>query len=920
MVALASCAMALAVSLLLPDLFLPNPFMLFFLAIVVGVIYGGLGPGLLAIALTIALVNYYLIPPFHSVVFTAFEVIRLLVFATVAFLISWVIETRRRAENVVLQQREWLQVTLGSIGDGVIATDTKAQVMFLNAVARDLTGWEQDEANGKPITTVFNIVNQKNRQIVGNPVMRVLAEGKIVGLANDTVLISRSGSEHMIADSGSPIRDHKGKILGAVLVFRDVTEDYEQAAVIRENEERLRSVISDMPVMLVATDADGKLVAWNAECERVTGYSAEEMIGNPQYLERMYPDPVDRAQLYQTRQQEGPFYRDWELELTRKDGKKRIISWSNASPRFSIPGWATWGIGIDVTRRKRAEQHAAGLQALTAALSEALTPQAIADLIISKGFPLVGASIGSISLLESDGVTPRILNNYTVPVVIREKFMELTRSARTHVTDAIRSGQPVWIENLEEYRAQYPEMVESLQAITHTQAVASVPLLVNGRVIGAMGMSFPQPCRFDSEDRELIQTLATQCAQEMQRALLFEAEQQARLRAERAQQRMAFLAEASTVLGSSLDYETTLKHVTHLAVPDIADWCGVDLIDESGDARLVEVAHVNPEKVILVRALREKYPPSPNSGQGIYNVIRTGLPEYFPELPEAVLMADRDEAQKSILRELGFASIMIVPLTVRGTHIGAMTFVTAESGLHFTPEDFALAQEIAHRSALAVDNARLYAQSRQTAATEERQRLSRDLHDAVSQTLFSANIIAQTAARMWSTKPDSVPEWLEQLQRLNQGALAEMRTLLLELRPEGVRTSALADLLRQLCEAAQARRDLKMSLAVNFEGTLPPETHETFYRIAQEALNNVTKHASATTVHISLDEQNGEVVLLVRDNGTGFDPDAISNGFGLNIMRERANTVGAVLTTTSQPGAGTEVILTWTVPTHTPDE
>jgi signal transduction histidine kinase len=512
------------------------------------------------------------------------------------------------------------------------------------------------------------------------------------------------------------------------------------------------------------------------------------------------------------------------------------------------------------------------------------------------------------------------LNNYTVPVVIREKFMELTRSARTHVTDAIRSSQPVWIENLDEYRARYPEMVESLQAITHTQAVASVPFLVNGRVIGAMGMSFPQPRRFDSEDRELIQTLATQCAQAMQRALLYEAEQQARLLAERAQQRMGFLAEASAVLGSSLDYETTLKHVTHLAVPDIADWCGIDLIDERGDVRLVEVAHVNPEKVSLVRALREKYPPSPNSGQGIYNVIRTGQPEYFPELPEAALLADRDEAQKSILRELGFASIMIVPLTVRGTHIGAMTFVTAESGRYFTPEDFALAQEIAHRSALAVDNSRLYALSRQTAATEERQRLSRDLHDAVSQTLFSANIIAQTAARMWSTKPDSVPEWLDQLQRLNQGALAEMRTLLLELRPEGVRTSALADLLRQLCEAAQARRDLKISLEINFQGDLPPETHETFYRIAQEALNNVTKHASATTVHISLDEQNGAVVLLVRDNGTGFDPDAISNGFGLNIMRERANAVGAVLTMNSQPGAGTEVILTWTIPSHTPDE
>jgi signal transduction histidine kinase len=263
---------------------------------------------------------------------------------------------------------------------------------------------------------------------------------------------------------------------------------------------------------------------------------------------------------------------------------------------------------------------------------------------------------------------------------------------------------------------------------------------------------------------------------------------------------------------------------------------------------------------------------------------------------------------------------MIVPLTVRATHIGAITFVSSESGRHFTPQDFALAQEIAHRSALAVDNARLYAQSRQAAAVEERQRLSRDLHDAVSQTLFSANIIAQTAGRMWSTKPESVPGWLDQLQRLNQGALAEMRTLLLELRPEGLRTSPMADLLRQLGEAAQARRDLRVSLEISFDGTLPPETHEAFYRIAQEALNNITKHSEASTVHIHLDEQDGAVVLLVRDNGKGFESDSISTGFGLNIMKERANTVGAVLTMTSQPGEGTDVLLTWDVTTHTPDE
>src|SRR6185369_15563959 len=117
--------------------------------------------------------------------------------------------------------------------------------------------------------------------------------------------------------------------------FRDVTEDYAQAALLRENEERLRTVLSSMPVMLTATDAPGNLVTWNKECERVTGYTAAEMIGNPHYLELMYPDAEYRQHIVDVRRQQGPFFQDWELELTCKDGRKRIIAWSNVSGTFS---------------------------------------------------------------------------------------------------------------------------------------------------------------------------------------------------------------------------------------------------------------------------------------------------------------------------------------------------------------------------------------------------------------------------------------------------------------------------------------------------------------------------------------------------------------------------------------------------------
>jgi PAS domain S-box-containing protein len=134
-----------------------------------------------------------------------------------------IVVQRRRAEERVHEQREWLRVTLASIGDAVIATDTGGRVTFLNSVAQELTGWTQGDAEGHPLETVFAILNEQTRQPVGNPVEKVLREGVVVGLANHTVLISRDGTERPIDDSAAPIRDAAGSLVGVVLIFRDVT-------------------------------------------------------------------------------------------------------------------------------------------------------------------------------------------------------------------------------------------------------------------------------------------------------------------------------------------------------------------------------------------------------------------------------------------------------------------------------------------------------------------------------------------------------------------------------------------------------------------------------------------------------------------------------------------------------------------------
>jgi signal transduction histidine kinase len=218
------------------------------------------------------------------------------------------------------------------------------------------------------------------------------------------------------------------------------------------------------------------------------------------------------------------------------------------------------------------------------------------------------------------------------------------------------------------------------------------------------------------------------------------------------------------------------------------------------------------------------------------------------------------------------------------------------------------------------------------AVLQERNRLARELHDAVTQTLFSASLIAEALPTLWERDQEMGRERLAMLRQMSRGALAEMRTLLLELRPAALVETSLEDLLRQLGEAATGREGVPVTVEVEGRCELPADLHVALYRIAQEALNNVVRHAKASQVAVSLrctprtpDEdgapssssREGEgpgvkVELVIRDDGRGFEPDDVPpEHMGLGIMRERAEAVGAQLGIVSQTGRGTQVTVVW---------
>jgi PAS domain S-box-containing protein len=329
-VAIFAPAVALACSLTVQALFSRPSAALFFGAVAISAWYGGLGPGLLSAALSLLAIDYYIIPPRYTFLpGEPADWVTLLILALVAVLISSTNSSlraaRRRAQAAELaerQQREWFSTTLSSIGDAVITTDTNGLVTFLNPVAQALTGWTAAEAAGQPIGKIFRIADEQTRQPIETPIARVLREGAVLGLANHTILLTRGGAELPIDDSAAPIRTPSGQISGVVLVFRDISERHraDQARA------RLAAIVESSEDAIYSRTMDGLITSWNAGAERLFGYSAAEMLGQPNAILVPTDRPSELPGANNERLRRGEFVAPFETVRRRKDGQVIDVS------------------------------------------------------------------------------------------------------------------------------------------------------------------------------------------------------------------------------------------------------------------------------------------------------------------------------------------------------------------------------------------------------------------------------------------------------------------------------------------------------------------------------------------------------------------------------------------------------------------
>jgi signal transduction histidine kinase len=368
---------------------------------------------------------------------------------------------------------------------------------------------------------------------------------------------------------------------------------------------------------------------------------------------------------------------------------------------------------------------------------------------------------------------------------------------------------------------------------------------------------------------------------------------------ERRTQELEALYQADEELYRRVHLEEVLQTLVHIAVDILkADKSSLLLWDEHRENLVVSAARGFQQQTLAQMTFAP--------GEGTVGIVAT--------TGETVIVEDTKDDPRVLKRIIdleGIHSLMHAPIKIEGQIFGVFN-VNYVQPRAFGGDEQRLFEALAQRAALAIETAQLYEQSQELAVVQERSRLARDLHDAVTQTLFSASMIAEVLPRIWEQNADQGLSRLGELRELTRGALAEMRTLLLELRPAALMEANLAELLRQLAESVIGRARIQVSVEADSECDLPPKIKIAFYRIAQEALNNVAKHAEANKAWVTLSCTEEEVILRVKDDGSGFDPNNIMpDHLGVGIMHERADDIHAKLDVLSEIGHGTQVEVVW---------
>ncbi len=914
----------------------------------------------------------------------------------------------KSAAAALHEQRELFRTTLASIGDAVITTDLHGNVTFLNAVAQSLTGWPLAEADGRPLLSVFHIVNEQTRQGAEDPASRALREGAIVGLANHTVLIARDGSERPIDDSAAPIRNKAGQVIGVVLVFRDVTQrrrlellqrDYqvqlerqvqERTAQLHTSEERFRLLVEGTrEYAIFMLDPQGNIISWNPGAQRIKGNTAEEIIG--QHFSRFYPpEDIQRGKPQEELRiaaRVGKYEEEgWRL---RKDGSPfwaSVVLTALRDEAGNLRGFSK--ITRDMTERKLAEEGArrllqeqaarqaaeegqARLQASEARLrlfvehapaAVAMFDRQMRYLLYSRRW-LSDYNLGDIDLTGRShyDIFPDLPPHWkevhqqclagAVEVCEEDRYERangkvdwLRWEARPWWNDHGEIGGILILSEVITHRKQAEEALrQSEEQFRRAIIDAPIPVIMHaedGTILQVSNawvqLSGYRPEEIPTLDDWLARAYGAQADQrkaEIQKLYQLaqgtvERELTIRTRSgekrvwhfsisapgwlrdgrrylvsmatdvtdrQRAEQTARFVADASAALAGLVDRRSTLQKLARHAVPFFADWCAVDLIDEDGLVQRVAVAHKDPAKVELANEFARRFPPRPDAAHGVGAILRSGQPDIVPQITDALLeQTVPDEERRRLLRELGVRSYMGVPIRVRGKIVGVITFATAESGHHYDDLDLAVAEDVADRAGIAIDNAQLYAELQRSDRLKDEflAMLAHELRNPLAPIRNALYIMKQPAAdrTMLAQVREMAERQVQHMARLLDDLLDVSRVSrgTIELRRQEMDLAALAGRTVEALQSLVSERHQQLSVSLSPQPVWVLADPTRLEQILSNLLHNSIKYTDpGGHIHLSIERERQQAVIRVRDDGIGIPPDMLPRIFDLFVQADR---------------------------------
>jgi signal transduction histidine kinase len=530
-----------------------------------------------------------------------------------------------------------------------------------------------------------------------------------------------------------------------------------------------------------------------------------------------------------------------------------------------------------------------GLQAASAALAEELHPERALRVLAEQALALSGAATVSIELLCADG------HDLDVQVAVGEHAVEL---ASMHVgVEGSVAGAAVSTGRPQIERAPFSESSEQARTAaerTEARSLLVLPLRARGRTLGTLSAYTRHRNAFHTRQVELLATFANQAAISLDNARLY-AELHNRL------EEMVGLQRLGTLLLEEHDFDRVLQSICR-QLQRLTDAGGVGLALLEEDPRFLEMRTVVGPSADVLRGSR-----IPTNGSFAAEALRSNRPQRSDD-------AQNDPRGYKHSLVLGNTrTILSVPMKTRLRTVGVLSVYNKEGAGGFTDRDAELATFFANQAAAAIENARLYEQTREYTVVEERNRLARELHDSVTQSLFSVTLLIEAGLNLLERDPVKARERLERSNALAQGALAEMRALIFQLRPMTLQEEGLLSAVKKHLSALRSRHGSIVDLEVTgSERRLAAPIEDAAFGIIQESLNNVVKHANAPRSQVRLQFDTDSLRVSTNDDGVGFDSTAPHphNTLGMSSMRERAEGVGGRLIVESAPGLGTRIVAT----------